>query len=57
LASSTLGNNSSEPQFRKNNNTYSANKNKIIGRGRKGDEKEEEKEENITSHKSLIYSK
>ena len=47
LASATLGNNSSEPQFKKQNSATvnnSATKNaRIIGKGKKGDEKEEEK--------------
>lgn len=61
LASSTLGNNSSEPQFRRNGtgtNQSSATKNgKILARGKKHEDKEEEKEENITSHNLMAYGK
>ena len=50
LASATLGNNSSEPQFKKQNSATannSATKNaRIIGKGKKGDEKEEENDDN-----------
>jgi tubulin polyglutamylase TTLL1 len=61
LASSSLGttNTSSEPQFKKQitkPNDNSATK-KVIGRGKKGDDKEDEKEENITSHNLMVYSK
>ena len=59
LASSTLGNTSSEPQFKRNGtgtNQNSANK-RPVGRGRKGDEKEEENEVNITSHNLMTYGK
>jgi len=62
LASATLGNNSSEPQFKKQNsatvnNSATKNASRIIGKGKKGDEKEEEKEENVTSHNLLAYAK
>jgi len=61
LASSSLGNNSSDPQFRRNGtgtNQGSAAKNgKILGRCRRNDEKDDEKEENITSHNLMAYSK
>lgn len=61
LASSTLGNNSSEPQFRRNGtgtNQSSATKNgRILARGKKHDDKEDEKEENITSHNLITYAK
>ena len=61
LASATLGNNSSEPQFKKQNSATvnnSATKNaRVIGKGKKGDEKEEEKEENVTSHNLVAYAK
>lgn len=61
LASSSLGNTSSETHFRRNGsvtNQSSAVKNtKIFPRGRKCDEKEEEKEENVTSHNLMLYSK
>lgn len=60
LASSSLGNNSSEPHFRRNGTTTnqsSGNKNKILGRGKKADDKDEEKEENITSHNLITYGK
>lgn len=61
LASSTLGNTSSEQHFKKINSstaTNSASKNsKLVSRMKKGEEKEEEKEENVTSHNLLIYTK
>lgn len=61
LASASLGNTSSELQFRKQHSATannSATKNsKIVGRGKKAEDKEEEKEENITSHNLLQYSK
>jgi hypothetical protein len=62
LASSTLGNTSSEPQFKKSGapttGITSATKNlKILNRGKKTDDKEEEKEENITSHNITTYGK
>ena len=62
LASSTLGNTSSEPQFKKQLSAIvhgSATKaSRILGRGgKKGEDKEEEKEENVTSHNLLSYTK
>lgn len=64
LASTSLGNNSSDPQFKKQITTgtvaiggnNSATKNKILLRGKKED-KEEEKEENVTSHSLITYGK
>ena len=62
LASTSLGNTSSEPQFKKQINpnapgNNSATKNKIQIRGKKGEDKEEEKEENVTSHSLISYGK
>lgn len=62
LASASLGNTSSEINFKKQNsataNSSAAKNSRIIGRaGKKGEEKEEEKEENVTAHNSHEYSK
>mmetsp|Transcript_22078 Transcript_22078/g.34235 ORF Transcript_22078/g.34235 Transcript_22078/m.34235 type:complete len:238 (-) Transcript_22078:853-1566(-) len=64
LASSTLGNTSSELNFRKQAQSAtqgnSANKSNPRGlpRGKKGEDKDdEEKEENQTSHNLILYSK
>ena len=62
LASASLGNTSSEIQFKKQNsataNSSAAKNSRVFGRGgKKGEEKDEEKEENPTSHGLLDYSK
>ena len=61
LASASLGNTSSEIQFKKQNsataNSSAAKNNRVFGRGGKKGEENEEKEENPTSHGLLVYSK
>ena len=59
LASSTLGNTSSEPQFKKQSTTTSATKTtKLAIRGKKGEDKDDDLEPpNITSHSLIVYSK
>lgn len=61
LASASLGNNSSEPQIRRNGTgtiqSSGAKNARILARGRRQDEKDEEKEENVTSHNLTTYGK
>lgn len=62
LASASLGNTSSEIQFKKQNsataNSSAAKNSRVFGRGgKRGEEKDEEKEENPTSHNLINYSK
>jgi hypothetical protein len=62
LASASLGNTNSEIQFKKQNSatahSSAAKNSRVFGRGaKKGEDKEDEKEENPTSHSLLNYSK